>query len=248
MVSILPSGLESGCWCVNKALTPLNRVFEPCDHNKRDCHLAVPCMACWLDCKMRCPEQHVVPSMLTESVVQEPQGPVSRKGSRVLVVSDETLDGARLGWRPWPPKHGTDKTPSFPGGGRNNSLGEAPFTPAETAALPSDHVGGTGTVWAVGEPGSDRFIALLLRVCSSEDQGHHTGEHQWKNHSFSSEGDPEVCMRLIKASAYCTNSFSAMKSPCPDTSGWVPGGILGVNQTQWLFFSVTLSPDIPWWS
>lgn len=49
--------------------------------------------------------------------------------------------------------------------------------------------------------GSDLFIALSLSVCSTKDQGHHTGECQRESNSFSSEWDPKVCVRPIKVSA-----------------------------------------------
>lgn len=86
------------------------------------------------------------------------------------------------------------------------------------------------------EHGSDLFIALSLSVCSSKDQSHHTGEHQWKSNLFWSEWDPKVCMMPMKVFACYKNYFSSMESPCPNTNGWVLRGILGVITLRNFFF------------
>lgn len=132
------------------------------------------------------------------------------------------------------------------------------FPLAEPAILLRDYVGRDGEVSgtksreikiSISDGGRSMIVTSSLpfpfSICSSKDQGHHTGEHQRKNNSFSSEWDPKVCIKPNKVSAYCNSYFSPIEIFAQ--TWWVsPKRYPWSFQSQKLFpCSGTMSPDIP---
>ena len=122
----------------------------------------------------------------------------ARRPPKEHIVRAQILYQTNLRCRSWPLDDDTIHTFLFPGGWEEKTFfGEISLTPAEPAILLCDHFGrdreASGTenrelqmTFSDGKR-SMAVISSLLFSLSNKDQGHHTGERQWKNNSFSSE-------------------------------------------------------------